>query len=76
MRNILIAFATTFSLGGNAMATPVAVDNGLMTNVPNIGYSRIETVSFCLGEIGVDKYQDLITDSDFELFESCLVEMT
>ena len=76
MRNILIAFAATFSFGGNAMATPLAVDNGLMTNVPNVGYSRIETVSFCLNEIGADKYQDLITDSDFQSFESCLLEMT
>jgi len=54
----------------------VPVDNGLMVNVPNLGYSRIETVSFCLEEAGVGKYQDLQTDSQFEGFEGCMVEHT
>jgi hypothetical protein len=53
-----------------------AVDNGLMTNVPNIGPSRIESVSYCLNSLGVDKYQDLITDSDFSDFEHCLRDLT
>ena len=52
------------------------LDNGLMTNVPNFGPSRVETVSFCLEGAGVDKYQDLITDSHFETFEACMVEHT
>jgi hypothetical protein len=53
-----------------------AVDNGLMTNVPNIGPSRIESVSYCLKSVGVDKYQDLITDSEFSNFEGCLRDLT
>lgn len=76
--NKLIATLATFALALPAAATPnrLAIDNGLMTDVPNIGYSRIETVNFCLGEVGVEKYQDLLTDSDFANFEACLVEMT
>ena len=53
-----------------------AVDNGLMTNVPNIGPSRIESVSYCLKFVGVDKYQDLITDLEFSNFEGCLRDLT
>jgi hypothetical protein len=54
----------------------LAVDNGLMVEVPNVGLSRIETVSFCLEQVNVDRYQDLITDSDFAGFEGCLADMT
>ncbi len=53
-----------------------AVDNGLMTNVPNIGPSRIESVNYCLHDVGVDRYQDLTTDSDFVGFERCLQDLT
>jgi hypothetical protein len=59
-----------------AVSTPSAIDNGLMTNVPNIGPSRIESVSYCLKFVGVDKYQDLITDSEFSTFEGCLTDLT
>jgi hypothetical protein len=52
------------------------LDNGLMTNVPNIGPSRIESVSYCLKNVGVDRYQDLMTDSDFVNFERCLQDLT
>lgn len=55
---------------------PAPFDNGLMVNVPGYGYSRVETVSFCLGQVGVDKYQDLITDSDYSKFGACLEENT
>jgi|694.fasta_scaffold60228_5 hypothetical protein len=77
--------ATLFALASLAVAVPalalpvpprLAVDNGLMVNVPNLGYSRIETVTFCLEEAGVGKYQDLQTDSHFEYFEGCMVEHT
>jgi hypothetical protein len=47
-----------------------------MTNVPNFGPSRVETVNFCVKQAGVDKYQDLTTDYEFEGFEKCLMEMT
>lgn len=53
-----------------------AVDNGLMVNVPGHGASRVETVTFCLNQVGVDRYQDLITDTDFDSFGICLQEHT
>ncbi len=52
------------------------LDNGLMVNVPNIGPSRIESVNYCLKDVGVDRYQDLMTDSDFVNFEACLQDLT
>ena len=53
-----------------------AVDNGLMVPVPGYGWSRVETVQFCLEDAGVGRYQDLITDTHFETFGGCLEEMT
>jgi hypothetical protein len=52
------------------------LDNGLVTNVPGFGTSRVETVSFCINEAGVTKYQDLVTDSHFETFANCMTENT
>ena len=52
------------------------VDNGLMTNVPGYGPSRIETVDFCVKQAGVDRYQDLLSDYEFETFHGCLEENT
>ncbi len=76
MKTKLIAALSALALATPVMATPVAVDNGLMVNVPNIGYSRLESVNYCLDRGGVDKYQDLITDSDFVNFERCLIDLT
>ena len=59
-----------------ASATPRAVDNGLMVNVPNVGPSRVESLNYCIKNVGVDKYQDLITDSDFVNFERCMLDLT
>lgn len=77
MRPALFALAA-LATGTAAFAVPVPppVDNGLTTTVPNIGISRVETVTYCLSQSGVDKYQDLITDSHHETFERCLIEMT
>ena len=47
-----------------------------MVNVPNFGYSRYETVSFCLTDANVVKYQDLTTDMEWETFSSCMTENT
>jgi hypothetical protein len=52
------------------------VDNGLLTNVPGFGPSRVETVTYCVQDAGVDKYQDLITDTHFEVFTACMTENT
>jgi hypothetical protein len=54
----------------------VPADNGLMVEVPYFGKSRFETVAFCLQQSKVDKYQNLITDTQFEVFGSCMVENT
>ena len=50
--------------------------NGLMVNVPNVGLSRVESLNYCIKNVGVDKYQDLITDSDFVNFERCMLDLT
>jgi hypothetical protein len=54
----------------------VPADNGLMVEVPYFGKSRFETVAFCLNESKVDKYQNLITDTQFETFGNCMIENT
>jgi len=49
-----------------------------MVQVPgleNLGPSRLSTVQFCSEIEGVN-WQDLQTDSDFDLMESCLIEHT
>ncbi len=61
---------------GTLAPVSLAVDNGLMADVPGHGLSRIETIAFCLGETGVARYQDLITDSHFDGFSACLSENT
>lgn len=48
----------------------------LMVNVPNFGQSRMETVTMCLQDAGVEKYQDMITDMQFETFEFCMSDNT
>ena len=53
-----------------------SVDNGLMVEVPGYGKSRVETVTFCLNDAGVDRFQDLTTDTEFTTFERCLQENT
>jgi hypothetical protein len=71
-------FAATLSalLGIAGVGTLRPVDNGLMTDVPNFGPSRVETVNFCVKQAGVDKYQELSTDYEFVTFEDCMIEHT
>ena len=69
------AFATLFAAILPLQPLP-PLDNGLMTDVPNFGPSRVETVSYCLKDAGVDKYQDLTTDMEFEVFTTCMEENT
>ena len=57
-------------------ATLRLVEPGLMTPVPGFGWSRVETVDACLQDAGVRRYQDLITDSHFQVFGSCMTENT
>ena len=70
-----IATVASF-LAGMHFAPQTSDDKGLMTYVPSIGYSRIESVDFCLTDVKVKKYQDLITDEQFENFNKCLVDLT
>ena len=76
--SVAIGAAVGFSLVGLAHANygKAKVDNGLMTTVPGYGNSRVETVSFCLTDAGVTKYQDLITDSQVQAFGACMKENT
>jgi hypothetical protein len=59
-----------------AVAMPVAATPNRVANVPGFGYSRVETVSFCLNHVGVDRYQDLLTDSEVEGFGACMTDNT
>jgi hypothetical protein len=47
-----------------------------MTDVPGWGASRVETVSYCLTEARVTRYQDLITDTEVEVFAGCMKDLT
>lgn len=75
IKQLTVALAT-LALALPASATPRAVDNGLMAEVPGYGPSRVETISFCLNESGVDRYQDLLTDTQVEGFDRCLRDQT
>ena len=72
-----VAIVASFA-AGVYFSTPTfkAADNGLMVNVPTVGYSRVESVDFCLTDVKVKKYQDLVTDDQFETFNKCLVDLT
>ena len=64
-----------------AAATPerriVAFDEMMVITpgLEELGYSRISTVLHCSDIVGTE-YTDLITDTDFELMEQCLIEHT
>jgi hypothetical protein len=77
MKKIFSVLATVM-VALPAVATPnrLANDNGLMANVPGFGPSRVETVTFCLNEAGVDRYQDLLTDHEFSRFGACMKDNT
>ena len=75
MKKLLTAF-TALSLALPAAATATTADTGLMTDVPGWGASRVETVSYCLTEARVTRYQDLITDTEVETFAGCMKDLT
>jgi len=79
MKTILTALAA-LALGATAQATPVpprpvvAYDE-MMVLTPGLeflGYSRISTIEACEAETKTD-HTALLTDSDFEDFERCLI---
>jgi hypothetical protein len=63
-------------VGAVGLASNAKVDNVLMTDVPGFGASRVETVSFCLTDAQVTKFQDLITDTQVEVFGACMEDNT
>ena len=75
MKNVL-ALLSTLALAMPATATSRAIDGGQMVNDPYFGWSRVETVRFCLDEAGADNVANLMTDADLEGYEACMVEHT
>jgi len=75
MKKLLTAF-TALTLALPAAATATTPDNGLMTSMPGFGASRVETVSYCLTEARVTRYQDLGTDLEVETFAGCMKDLT
>ena len=72
----LLTVLTAASLALPAAATATTADTGLMTDVPGWGASRVETVSYCLTEARVTRYQDLGTDTEVETFAACMKDLT
>lgn len=81
MKTILTAIAAAVFTAVPASASPERVivnPSEIMILVPGLeflGYSRESTVLHCSEIVGTD-YTDLITDSDFELMQDCLIEHT
>ena len=80
MKKFIAALALT-ALAIPASATPVRLvvePYEQMVQVPGLEYlgpSRISTVQHCAKIEALD-WQNLITDSDFDTFEGCLIEHT
>ena len=72
----LLTVLTAASLALPAAATATTPNESLMTDVPGFGLSRFETVSFCLTETKVNRYQDIITDTEVETFSTCMTDLT
>jgi hypothetical protein len=47
----------------------------LVPGLEELGYSRISTIEHCSAIVGTD-YRALITDSDYENMEACMIEHT
>lgn len=81
MKQFLLATLTAIFTAIPAGAKPFPVVNPAerMVVVPGLeflGASRISTVSHCMEITGVQSWENLLTDSDFVNFESCLREHT
>jgi hypothetical protein len=83
MKFTLFAVAT-LAIGNVALALPlpsrtIVNPTEQMVATPgltHLGKSRISTIHFCEKVTKVANYKNLLTDSDFENFERCLVEQT
>ncbi len=77
-KQLLPLAALTLGLAAPALAITVVNPTERMVTVPGLeflGESRISTVQHCAALTNTN-WQKLITDSDFENMESCLVENT
>jgi hypothetical protein len=77
----LLSALTVLAMATPAMATPARVVNPgePMVVVPGLevlGPNRLSTVQWCQKVEGTNDWRKLITDSDFELMEGCLIEHT
>ncbi len=79
------AILTALAVGAAALpalATPVpplpplVAPDEAMTYIAPYGRSRISTVTFCLGEVGVTNRADVVTDSQVEGFDRCMRDQT
>jgi hypothetical protein len=82
MNKAILTALAGLALGGVALATPVphpvVAPSEPMVSVPGLeflGESRISTVRHCAALTNTN-WQKLITDSDYENLESCLIEHT
>jgi hypothetical protein len=82
IKQLATVAATLALLVNPAGATPerrVVNPGEVMVLVPGLeelGYSRISTVEHCSEIVGARDWADLMTDSEFEGMEACLVEHT
>ena len=83
MKTTLFALAT-LAIGNVALALPIpqrtvvypAEQMVVTPGLTHLGKSRISTIHFCEKVTKVANYKNLLTDSDFENFERCLIEQT
>lgn len=48
----------------------------LVPGLEHLDYSRIETVEHCADLYNIDDYTNMMTDYEFEMMESCMIEHT
>jgi len=48
----------------------------LVPGLEDLGYSRITTVEACQAFTGVVDWAEMLTDTEFEVMEACLIEHT
>ena len=80
LKKLIVAIAISASAALPAGATPRQLEvinyDEMMVLTPHLehlGYSRISTVDACVEQTGVSDWTDMITDSDLEAFEACLI---
>lgn len=81
--NTALSILAALAFAVPAAATPevrtVVAPHEAMVVVPgleDLGPSRISTVEFCQKNEGLKDWRQLITDTDFDLMEACLIEHT